>query len=197
MMHPCKEGGSVYVIVRLRFSASCRSLASFKSSERKKQRHERSKRMMLFYTPHDVWSLVSFPHQGDVHGPTSGDLAQGFDNAMKNCLPSLTTTCAPVVRVSLAPYAQCISRFFEDHMRFEDHTALRGLAIVPVIINEVDDYSAPSRSSPFGHLFEVPFDLPAEFRQLLPGDLRLTIFAHVPVIVASYDCRKTLWDDCD
>lgn len=189
MMKPCREGGSVYTFARsVKFG--------LQDNPDLKRREQKIKRLMLFYTPHDVWSLVTFPGTPGLEGPSSNDLAKGFKYAMKSCLPALKAHRTPK-RVSPAAYASCIAKRFDETVKFDGHTPLRGLAIVPEIMIEITSYSALGRSSPSGHIYEIPFDMPSEVRQHLEGDMRFWLFAHIPVVVSSLDCHDMLWDGCE
>lgn len=137
---------------------------------------------MLFYTPHDAYSLVSHPDYEGATGPTHGTLMEAFNRAMSNCAGRLQASVTN--RISVSGYADCISSDFILHP-MEYQTALRGVAVVPEVLAETAGYSAPGRCIPFGNAFAVAVDIEAYVKTFLKlgGEMKLWIFANGPVMV--------------
>lgn len=172
--------------MEVRSSAFAFSMPRLESQKRAPRKY---KRVMLFYTPHNVWSLPAVAESNAL-------LIEGFQSAIRICAWSLRAV-NDVQKINLGTYANCLSKIYAERTSFKDHTGLRGLVVIPEILTELKTYSAPGRSTPEGYIVEIPVELPAFARQQFPGDIRLWVFANIPVVVSPLDCSKLLWDGSD
>lgn len=154
---------------------------SFTSGGPLPARRKQVERVLLFYTPFEVWGPDMFPDLVGRWNPTITTLAWSFRAAMCVCEFNLARLVSGLL-VDLDIYAECIYDFFET-TPYEDHTALRGVAVVPEVVAAIPRYSAPGRCSPLGGVYATLIDLPAGWESVLSGELKLWIIANAPVVV--------------
>lgn len=188
---PCKEGGSVSIEAR-----STRFAYWAVQPKRPLPRIERSKRVVLFYTPHNVWSLLAFPETRALEDPKAQSFVSALQSAIGACELALIAV-RDKTKVNLGTYAKCIWGYYTRSTSVKDHTGLRGLAVVPEIVSEVKSYSSPGRSIPDGFIVETPVELVSSVRQQFSSNINLWVFANIPVVVSPLDCKQLLWDGCD
>lgn len=169
---PCREGGSLF-----------RHIVSHYFKTGGDASDGRRKKVLIFYTPDNVWGPILFPDNPSLEGPTMGILEATFSDAKKKCQDHILVLLRGV-SINASAYAQCISEHFQTE-RYQYHTILRGVALLADITNSgIAGYSALGRCSPAGFVFEIELDLPDEVRVRLPEDLHLWLIANTPVVVA-------------